>query len=38
MAIEEQLKHLENVTGLKILWRDEEMTIEGLEDWDDYDK
>lgn len=35
IAIEEQLKHIENVTGMRITWKDEEMTIDGLEEWPD---
>lgn len=36
--IEEQVKHIENVTGLKIVWTsDMEVSVEDVEDWDDYD-
>lgn len=38
VAIEEQIKHIESVTGLKIRWEEDDLTIEGLEDWEDYDK
>lgn len=36
-TIDEQVKHIENVTGLKIHWSGNDMTIDGLEEWDDYD-
>jgi len=37
IAIEEQLEHIRNVTGLVINWNDNEMTIEGLEEWENYE-
>lgn len=37
VTIDEQVKHIENVTGLKIHWNDEHMTIDDIEDWEDDD-
>ena len=37
IAIEEQLEHIKKVTGLVINWNDNEMTIEGLEEWENYE-
>lgn len=35
-TIDEQLKHIESVTGLRIVWRnDNEITIDDIEDWED---
>lgn len=36
--IQEQLDHLAKVCGLNIIWAsDDKITIEELDDWDDYD-
>ena len=35
--IDNQAKHIENVTGLRISWKTDEVTIEDLEEWDDED-
>lgn len=36
--INDQLDHIEKVTGLRIVWAsDDTVTIEELEDWDNYD-
>ena len=35
-TIDEQLKHIENVTGLRIVWTDsDEIRIDEIEDWPD---
>lgn len=35
-TINDQLKHIENVTGLRIVWGDnDEIRIEDLEEWED---
>lgn len=37
-TIDEQLAHIENVTGLKIVWNDDDsISIEDCEEWEDED-
>lgn len=37
-TIEEQLKHIENTLGIRIVWNpNDELSIEDIEDWDDVD-
>lgn len=37
-TIEEQIKHIENVVGLKIVWgSDDEISIEDIDDWEEED-
>lgn len=35
--IENQAKHIEKVTGLRISWETDDVTIEDLEEWEDED-
>jgi flagellin-specific chaperone FliS len=35
--IENQAEHIEKVTGLRIKWKNDDITIEDLEEWDEED-
>lgn len=38
-TIDDQLRHIESITGLKIVWRnDDTITIDELEEWEDEDE
>lgn len=36
-TIDDQVKHIERVTGLKIRWTSDQMTIDDVEEWEDDD-